>query len=277
MALMSPAQDSRIVPVTTSPWSPGVEAIDTQLKRGEWEQGQKAAAKLLASMEEKLAGGGQAGTVLAAPLMLRGIARIALGEAEEGLWDLQAAWNLDPRFAATELSAYGEPLRSTRIACARARFAEKAQIALPPGESACPLGTAEESPRGSADAGIKKPEKLSGENPQFLLGSYLRCLRGRVIVQLLLDRNGKLHSPFVVRPSKEEPADPMLVYRTLKALRTWKFRPAQLAGSPIEVSHLIAINYEVDSRQRCPAPRSPASTGVPGSRPGSSGSPASPS
>jgi TonB family protein len=87
---------------------------------------------------------------------------------------------------------------------------------------------------------IAPPEVLYGPEPEYPALARKARLQGKVIVQAAIDREGEVAS---VRLIKGLPLG--LSDAVVEAVRTWRFKPAQLAGEPVPVYYNLTVLYEL--------------------------------
>jgi TonB family protein len=101
--------------------------------------------------------------------------------------------------------------------------------------------------------GVTPPAILSRVEPQYPDLARQAGMMGTVVLQALIDEDGKVIVLSVVRAlgyGLDESA--------IEAIGQWRFRPAMNGGVPVKV----ALNIEVNFNQGPPPPRAPATRGV---------------
>jgi TonB family protein len=87
---------------------------------------------------------------------------------------------------------------------------------------------------------ITKPIKISGPEPGYTEMARQVHLRGTVIVQATIDKQGRVIDLKLLRGL------PLgLSENTLAALRQWRFEPATLRGEPIAVLYNLTVRFEL--------------------------------
>jgi TonB family protein len=92
------------------------------------------------------------------------------------------------------------------------------------------------------DAGKQIPPKvISQEHPVYPYAMARFGLRGKVVIDFVVDDQGRVKGPVIAEsdnPEFDEPA--------LKALRRWKFQPATLDGQPVNTRTRVPIVFELN-------------------------------
>lgn len=88
---------------------------------------------------------------------------------------------------------------------------------------------------------VQAPKKISGRDPDYPAGTRLGRGEDILIFECIVDEDGKLKSPKVLRWSRY----PTLILEVLEALRTWRFRPATLHGQPVAVYYTLTVNFHL--------------------------------
>ena len=96
-------------------------------------------------------------------------------------------------------------------------------------------------------AGITPPELVSLVEPVFPDVARARApLDGSVILQVIVDRDGRVRSPVVLR-IPEGGAD--LVLAALEAVDHWRYKPAAKDGAPVPVYVTIVVRFRIEAEQ----------------------------
>jgi TonB family protein len=102
----------------------------------------------------------------------------------------------------------------------------------------------QEAPGSDPGAGAKgdvkptRPEKISGDYPQMPEKTRRAGASGVVIVEATIDEQGNVQDARVVQG-----VHPDLDKATLKAVRTWKFKPATYNGKPVKVHYNTTFTF----------------------------------
>ncbi|HTW46649.1 MAG TPA: energy transducer TonB [Acidobacteriaceae bacterium] len=81
--------------------------------------------------------------------------------------------------------------------------------------------------------------RISGKEPKYSGSARARRIQGTVVLLATIGKDGKLTDLEVVSgpPELQEPS--------LKAVRTWRYRPYLLNGDPVEVETQINVNFQL--------------------------------
>jgi TonB family protein len=95
------------------------------------------------------------------------------------------------------------------------------------------------------DAGITPPELVSLVEPVFPAVARAGApLDGRVVLQVIVDRDGRVRSPVVLR-IPEGGVD--LVLAALEAVDQWRYKPATKDGTPVPVYVAIVVRFRIEA------------------------------
>ena len=89
---------------------------------------------------------------------------------------------------------------------------------------------------------VTRPEKISGDPPQYTEMARKARIMGVVIVEVVIDEEGNVTQPRVLKGL------PMgLDKAAVDAVQTWKFKPSTLDGKPVPVYYILTVNFHLDS------------------------------
>ncbi len=87
---------------------------------------------------------------------------------------------------------------------------------------------------------MTRPERISGLPPQYTEMARRARIQGPVILEAVIDRQGNITDLRVLRDL------PMgLTEAAIEAVRSWKFRPATLAGQPVNVYYTLTVQFQL--------------------------------
>jgi hypothetical protein len=220
-------------PPAVERWMAELAAADRHLRRGRWAEGRRRVDALLLALCEHPDGGGSSGALLGAAVMLRGLARAALGENEEALWDWWAVRSLAPRLSRPAVHLYGPAARVLEPARLEARWRScesKRGADLPP-----TLPPPEER---TARSSLSRPVRLTLGEPRLPKAWRRNDLEdGAAAIEVVIDVHGRAHSPRSL--FGEAPA----VFSLLEAARHWRFHPAERQGEPLAVFTTLCARF----------------------------------
>jgi TonB family protein len=84
---------------------------------------------------------------------------------------------------------------------------------------------------------------VSPVSPEYPPLARINYIQGKVRLQLLVSREGKVAAAHVVK------GNPLLAAPALKAVREWLYRPFQTAAGPAEFMALVEVNFALQSRK----------------------------
>jgi protein TonB len=204
-------------------WIERVKESSLLLKSGDYNKALRISERVLKEMTEQLGPGNAATEAFGIALTHKALALAGLGRFDEALWYWHTVVALYPPFERSDLSMFGKP----------GEFL-KANV-LPP---------ADQSPVPHADDATTPPVVIDRVAPEYPHGAYVYSISGFLIVELIITKEGRVHSPRVLKPL----AAVTLSYATLEAVRKWRFKPAMRDGQPIEVRFALTVNYKIPER-----------------------------
>lgn len=101
------------------------------------------------------------------------------------------------------------------------------------------------SPPYRVEGNVTRPEIISAPRPVYTELARRARVSGTVIVEAIIDEQGDVVN---VRVLKGQPMG--LDKATVDAVKTWKFKPATLAGKPVKVYYVLTVNFQVDNSPR---------------------------
>ncbi|HEX4620964.1 MAG TPA: energy transducer TonB [Myxococcaceae bacterium] len=88
---------------------------------------------------------------------------------------------------------------------------------------------------------LARPQRISGENPQYTAEARDKRVEGTVLLRCVIDAGGVPSRCQVVRsvPSMDE--------EVLRAVSTWRMNPATFDGIPVEIDYVIAVKLTLQA------------------------------
>ena len=77
--------------------------------------------------------------------------------------------------------------------------------------------------------------------PEFPRGAQAFGVTGVLIVEVVIDRTGRVTSPHVLKPL----AAPTLSYAALEAVKQWRFEPGRIGGESVPGICNLSVNYKI--------------------------------
>ncbi len=103
-------------------------------------------------------------------------------------------------------------------------------------EPAVPAAPAVAPPMGGQ---LKQPRLIDAPPVSYPQAAQLHRVQGIVVIDALVDTNGKVESMSVVSGPAE------LQEAAMRSVRNWKYQPAQLNGQPIAVHTRVSVNFQL--------------------------------
>lgn len=88
---------------------------------------------------------------------------------------------------------------------------------------------------------VQKPVKIYSPAPTYSAEAKENKIEGVVIIQVVIDRQGNVRSPEVLKGLPFGLAE-----QAVDAVSQWKFEPATLDGKPVEVTYNLTVNFRLD-------------------------------
>jgi tetratricopeptide (TPR) repeat protein len=89
---------------------------------------------------------------------------------------------------------------------------------------------------------VSRPEKIGGEPPRYTKEARLAKTKGIVILEGVIDREGCMRNPTVLKGLPDGLSD-----AAREALRLWVFSPALVEGKPVPVYYTLTTNFQVEN------------------------------
>jgi len=203
------------------------EAVE-QIRAGSPEKAIRKIDRLLAEFVDVAGPGEENAKDIGTMLVYRAVAKQAAGRPQDAEWDWDLASNFRSDIEALNLKPFGEAGQALLdyaaewIHPAERGYELDARCAV---EDCWPI---------TPPKAIKKP------NPMFTRGARHFKVKGDLVVQVVIDAEGRPRHPRVVT---ELPA-PSLSFTALETLREWRFEPAMVGGRPVSVPFTLTIHYD---------------------------------
>jgi protein TonB len=88
-------------------------------------------------------------------------------------------------------------------------------------------------------SGVMAGNKLSGTNPTYPPIARAARISGTVVLQATISKSGSIENLRVVS------GPPMLTQSAMDAVRTWRYKPYQLNGEPVEVETTVNVVFNL--------------------------------
>ncbi len=106
--------------------------------------------------------------------------------------------------------------------------------------------------------GVVPPRAISAQQARYPDDALRERVQGLVLLQVIVDQEGNVTDPKVVRP-----LFPSVDQRALETVRTWKFQPATRDGKPVAVRLNIEVNFRMGGKPASAAPIASLPDGTP--------------
>jgi len=88
---------------------------------------------------------------------------------------------------------------------------------------------------------VKAPVKVNAPDPQYPEAARSARVEGVVIVEAIIDMQGRVKSTKIVKDLPMGLGD-----SAQRAVKSWRFKPATLNGKPVEVYYNLTVNFQLD-------------------------------
>ncbi|MEP7011761.1 MAG: energy transducer TonB [Acidobacteriota bacterium] len=211
-------------------WKRRIDEIEALLRNQSFRKAKKESIRLRDEMIDGVESGQGAATILAIVTFQRAIAEAGLGEELDALWDLNVALSFDPKLKGIDrAAAYGTTVADLLERGSEEKETEKATVLVPSVSDLPEPGK------------VSRPEIVSRKNPHYPPSLRRANITGTVVSEVIIGVDGDVSSPRLLQGSGSASLD----LAALEALRFWRFRPAQLNGSPVRVYYVLTINFQI--------------------------------
>jgi TonB family protein len=214
------------------------KAIEGMLRRHQWRQAAGQAEAHWYGLLDSTALGARQEAERAALGMTMGLWALARAglEPQEPSWarcHWEAAQSLMPTLYDLDLSPYGPAGEAVAAWQSEAFTAPFQPISVRPST---------EKRRGE----VTKPEKIAAQPPYYPLAAKKQRLSGRVVLESIIDAEGRVRNPAVLVPTEAGDLVPFAA-SALDTVCGWRFKPATLEGRPVKVYYTLTVSFEVRS------------------------------
>lgn len=114
----------------------------------------------------------------------------------------------------------------------------------PPGTSS-PEKMAGGGPPYRVGGNVTRPEKIAGAPPEYTIEARKDRVTGVVILEAIIDEQGNVKDAKVLKGLHAG-----LDQAALGAVRSWKFTPARMDGTPVPVYYTLTVNFTLEAPHR---------------------------
>jgi TonB family protein len=90
-------------------------------------------------------------------------------------------------------------------------------------------------------SGIMSGQRISGDNPKYPPDARAKKIQGAVVLDVIIGKDGAVENIRVQKTPAES-----LAKSAMDAVRTWRYRPYLLNGSPVEVETTVNVVYNLE-------------------------------
>lgn len=215
-------------------WGGRVQRSDALLRQGDYAAAYEITDRLLDEVGGYLLPDERSEAALGVVLALQAVAEAGTGRTEAALWHWHFAQSLKKDLRSSDLSVYGaagDSLDPHRYPVGEdgGCVAETQEVGL----------AGEGGPRDPGGE-LTPPVKVHAPPPSYSLEERAAGLEGVVIIQAVIDREGRLKAPYLLKADA-----PSFAYRAAEAMREWRFKPARLDGEPVTVFYNLVVNFNL--------------------------------
>lgn len=206
-------------------WQTELAEIDELLVKGEDRKAWKRASAFFEGAAKRPVEGESVEATLARGLLLKAVAAHRLGDEHAALFLWDSARAVYPQIEQFDLAPYGEAGRlfSTRPAPSRPTS---------PSEIYDPAWDGKD---------LVKPKQVRGRQPNYPVGARGVGAGGRIVVDVVVDLEGRPHGPMVLHVE----GLPVFVATLLDAMSTWRYRPGTVDGEVVEMRTRSVVSYSL--------------------------------
>jgi TonB family protein len=215
-------------------------AIESLLRRQQWQEAAvQAERRWYSLLDSPSAGGAQEAerAALGLTMAFRALAQAGLNANAWAICRWEAAQSLMPSLHDLDLSPYGSAGKAVAAWQKEAfnspfrRFSSLSQLAQSPEKKE-----------------FTKPVRTGdAAQPYYPKAARRQHLTGKVILESILDTNGRICAPYVLRPAAADEEVPFAA-SALDAVCDWRFKPATIDGQPVKLYYTVTVNFEIRGR-----------------------------
>lgn len=196
------------------------QRIEATIAAGDFKSAKRKSAKFEREMLDRIIGGPRVPEYLGELAKLYAIALAGVGEMDHAAWKWHMAREFSPQITDADLAGFGEP--GLGLEAHLAQELDRIHKKEEHGPTLIP------------------PETTKEVVPRFPKPQSMLRLDCRVIVQVVIEKDGVPHFPTVIKSSGR----PTLVYSTLDAFRKWRFKPARTETGPAASFYVLSVNFD---------------------------------
>ncbi len=217
---------------TAESWKSQLDTASAELRSGQFEQALSRIEKVIREMVDSLGPKDHEAELFGYAVALKAVALEGLGDRAAATWYWRVAQGIDPNVVAIDLSAYGAP----------GEFLKGSVLGSPKVSSQAGAGQPEEAPAlYPGTDGVTAPVAINKPEPVYPKGARAFKFQGTLVVQAVIDRQGVVAAPRVLKPFSA----PTLTYAALEAIKKKRFKPAEKAGEAIPVYYHLTMTFHV--------------------------------
>lgn len=210
-------------PGTAAEWQARLRAIGERLLAEDWTWAERETTRLVGEMTEQIVGGAGTDLLLGVATTYRALALAGQDRGAEAVWHWQVAQQLFPRVADLDLARFGMQAEA---------------LAMHPPRQDAPRDRPSGPPR---DGEFVPPRRIEAPPPEFPAGRAFQGLEVDVVVQVIVDVDGRPREPLIV----DSRGELTLVWAALEALRQWRFEPATRYGVAEPSLYKLTVSFVV--------------------------------
>lgn len=217
-----------------------LEEIGRWANEGRWAKVGVAADRLADDLTTALISKGEIGDessqLGATVLSFKALAASADGRRDDALWHWSLAQSLWPSLAQATLSSYGEPAALLRENRLQPEDFDACRVEGEEGAAQVAAGSDAAAPSDVIEPPVKRYTPL----PHYPYGARTALNEGPVVVRVIIDEDGSVHSPVMLRYPTVA-----LALAAAEPLQRWRFQPAKKNGEPAATYYCLEVGFEI--------------------------------